>query len=227
MRTERRHELETNTLAQTLARWLNWFKPYFTPILGILIAVAIVATVVSVLSRQSGKKQQAAWDAYYLAMSPGLERWPLDTSELQELAKNLDGIAGKQTGSTASPWTQLALADVDAAIGTEMLFQDREKGRQRLEEAVTRYQSLEDLGADEMIRIRTLLGLARAYESLGRLNEAKGAYQELEQRGMFANFSRARIAALNRPDIEQFYGWFVESNGHESETNHTPATANP
>ena len=196
-------------------------------ILGILIAVAIVATVASVLSRQSGKKQRAAWDAYYLAMSPGLERWPLDTNELQELAKNLDGIAGKQTGSTASPWTQLALADADAALGTEMLFKDREKGRQRLEEAVTRYQSLEDLEVNEMIRIRTLLGLARAYESLGRLNEAKGAYQELEQHDMFANFSRARIAALNRPDIEQFYGWFVGSNGRESETNHTPATEIP
>ena len=41
MKTERRHELQTNVLADSLARWIEAVKPYSRAALAVVIALVV------------------------------------------------------------------------------------------------------------------------------------------------------------------------------------------
>ena len=69
MKTERRHELQTNTLAQHLAEWIEKIKPYSTAITVVIGAVIIVAIVAAYLAQSKSAADQAAWDKFTYAMT--------------------------------------------------------------------------------------------------------------------------------------------------------------
>ncbi len=76
MKSEHRHELETNWLAHHVAIWLNRLQPYNALIVGGLLAIAILFFSISFFSGESSARQSAAWNSYNQAvegMLPNLE----------------------------------------------------------------------------------------------------------------------------------------------------------
>ena len=96
MKTERRHDLETNLLARKLAGWVEHVKP-FSNATGV-VAIALVVALVGwfFLNSQTANRESVAWDDYFLAT---LGR-PIEPAKLQATAQ-------QHSGSSVAHWANL------------------------------------------------------------------------------------------------------------------------
>lgn len=203
MKTERRHDLETNLLAQKLAGWIKLVQPYSGAATVVAVAAAVVLVGWFFLGRQAAKADAEAWNAYFLAT--------VDPNADPEL---LLTTAEKHSGSQVAYWANLTWADKQLLSGTQTLFIDKTRARGSLTTAVEAYRLLETSGAPELVRQRASFGLARAYESLGQVDLARKQYQKVhdqDDQGTFAALAKSRVDALDRPEIQEFYTWFASA----------------
>jgi hypothetical protein len=107
------------------------------------------------------------------------------------------------------PWARIAWADGQLLFGSRILFRSREEATQFLGRAIDAYLELQGDDQHEMVRQRATYGLARAYESLSRLDEAREAYLDLS--GAFADAARNRAATLDEQESRRFYDWLVQA----------------
>ena len=68
MKTQRRHELQTNQLADTIGMYLQKVRPYQKQILYGLVAILLLAGAVLYLSTQQQARAGASWEDYFSAM---------------------------------------------------------------------------------------------------------------------------------------------------------------
>lgn len=198
MKTERRHELETNWLARQLARWIDQLKPYGKAVTGVLVAAVVVGTSVWFFSQQTSQTEAAAWDAYYLATEGG-------RPNLDELAK----LAVEHAGTSVQQWAELARADSQLQIGTRLLFRDKQEAANLINQAIAEYEQIRKSVQSEPLRQRATFNLARAYEALGKLDDAIRTYQQVE--GAFREMAQARLEVLEQKSSKQFYDWFAQA----------------
>ncbi|HCK42239.1 MAG TPA: hypothetical protein DHW22_11475, partial [Planctomycetaceae bacterium] len=64
MKTERRHDLETNTLALKMTSMIETIKPYWNKLLGVVILLVAMLAVSSFINSQSKATEENAWAAY-------------------------------------------------------------------------------------------------------------------------------------------------------------------
>ena len=195
---DRRHELEDNDLAESTVALVDRIRPHLGTIalaVGRVIAALAAWTVVS--SQQAASRSQS-WDACMAALSEGNP-------------ERLTDVIRRYPGSAAAQWSQLMMADGAIAEGTQLLFVDRGRARQRLEAAIGIYSGLLAERPLALVAERAAFGLAKARESLGQLEEARRGYEavvseypESAVRGIAEN----RIAALARESTRQWYDWF-------------------
>ena len=198
MKTERRHDLETNLLARKLAGWVNQIKPYSNATGVVAVALVVVLVGWFFLSRQTAKRESVAWNDYFLVT---LDR-SIDPAKLQATAQ-------QHSGSSVAHWANLAWADSQLQLGTQALFVNKTQARNHLQQAVDAYRLLETSSAPELIRERASFGLARVFESLGRVDDARRQYMTVQ--GTFAGLAKERVDRLDRSEIRQFYDWFAKA----------------
>jgi hypothetical protein len=198
MKTERRHELETNTLAKKLARWIELVKPYSKVFGGVLVAVLVIAVVGMFVRRQAARAEAAAWDAYYQATEGG-------RPSLDELL----AVADEHRNTSVEPWARIAWADSQLQVGARLLFHDRSMAQQFLSRAIDAYLELKTDAGNDLIRQRAIYGLARANETLSHLDRAHQEYAEVG--GAFAEAAKARATLIEEKPSKEFYDWFAQA----------------
>jgi hypothetical protein len=118
----------------------------------------------------------------------------------------------------------LLQADTLLAEGINALFEDREDAEKRIAESIDSYTVVRDTaGADPLVVSRANLGLARAHESLGKIDEAVKAYGEvvrLKESDAIVKIAENRIAELKNPATTEFLTWFAKQDFKPA----TPAT---
>lgn len=203
MKTERRHELQTNVLAHSLARWIEAAKPYSRAGTAILIALVVALFAWAYLSTQSSRRQADGWNEYFDAMG-GRNPDPRDL---------LYDISSRYTGTIVAQWSRLTLADFQLDQGTGRLLQDRKMAREELREASEKYQALLLEATQPTILQRATYGLARAHEALGELERARGEYRSLATKwpgGPFAAAAKMRANDLDQLPTKNFYDWLAK-----------------
>ena len=68
MKTERRHELQTNALAARLTKWIEKTKEHSSGITMTVIIVGLVAGATFLFAQQSASRTEEAWE--HLDMAP-------------------------------------------------------------------------------------------------------------------------------------------------------------
>ena len=195
---ERRHELEDNDPAESTIALVDRIRPHLRT-LAIAAAglVAIVAAWTFTSAQQAATKSQS-WDACMAALSEGNP-------------DRLTDVIRRYPGSAASQWSQLMMADGAMAEGTQLLFADRERARQRLDSAIGIYTGLLAERPLALIAERAVFGMAKARESLGQLEEARRGYEAIlaeYPESAVRSIAESRIAALSRESTRQWYDWF-------------------
>ncbi len=205
MKTERRHELQKNDLADFVGHEIDQYKPYLKTGLGVIVALIAVGFTIAYLSQQQSSKNAAAWTGLFdLLASPS-------TEDLQKFAED-------NSGTQAAAWADLAAGDMKLREGANGMFIDRSAAEVNLDEAKKFYKSaLDKAGKESMIRYRAQLGLAQTYEALNEPEDAEKLYEELAKLGEtspFGSVAADRLATVKRLNEEKWYTWFAK---------HTPA----
>ena len=203
MKTERRHELHTNALADWLGEQIERLRPYSRVAVGILLVIVVVLGLYTYLTTQSVAQTDKAWQRYFQAVDTLQQRG--DPDPLTQLAQSSD-FARTPVGY----WSALSLADHHLNEGINQLFNDRAAAMQSLREAINEYTQVATQTQIPLLAERATLGIARAYESVNDLASARLAYEKLanESSGAFSAEAQQRMQDLDQDSTKRFYDWF-------------------
>ncbi len=198
MKNERRHELQHNDLADWIAKKFKAIEPYSKSLLAIAIAACVIFFAYSFISGRAKDRETAEWDHF-------------DGTE-----EELNGVVQRHApGTSVGDTSHLALANLDLRRGIRSLFMEKDgsASKKLIQSALDNYAAVAKSTSDNMLKQMAICGKARAHESLGQLNEAKSEYEKLlkfEKGAIFDDYSKQRIAELNRPSIKTFYDKLTE-----------------
>ena len=202
MKAQHRHELQTNQLAKWLEDGIELFKPYARAIVGVLVALAIVMAVYAYLGMVQRRTEMAASDQLING---------LNSPSPHELQAAMDEYRGTQPAVIA----QLVLAERLLDNGSDMLFSDKQAGRENLFKAAEAFAVVEKEAKDPLLRGWAMYGLGRAHESMGDLDRAHEDFQQLVKEypeGSLADAARAHVNRLDQPGVKDFYDWFAKQD---------------
>lgn len=204
MKTTRRHELQTNELADRLSHWIEAVKPYSRAALAVVLAIVVVIFAWSYLSSQSSRKQAEGWNAFFAAMN---ERDPQES---------LADIASRYAGSEVASWARVTLADIQTQIGTNQLFAEKGKAKDELRDAAEKYRAVLLETQEPALLQRAMFGLARAHEAQGTpdsLDNARKEYRSIGEKwpdSPYAKDAASRAVALDTAAAKNFYDWVAK-----------------
>jgi hypothetical protein len=209
MKTQRRHELATNELADRLGKVIERAKPYTTSIVGTVLACAVLAGGYLVYRGRSASKVEEGWSNYFAALDEGKP-------------DALRNVADEFATTPAGHWSRLSLADAMLAKGVQQLFDDRDAAEESLKDAVAGYSEvIKRAPPDSLLAERATYGLGEAFESLGELSKAREQYTAVQERwkqGAFNGQAQQRLADLDRDSTREFYDWFATQHPRPKET---------
>ena len=198
MKSERRHDLQSNELANTLGSGIEKVQPFSQYIVGGVVIAALLAVGWGVYTSFARKNAAAAWTEYYFTLNSG-------DAEL------FKAIADKHPGSAAAIWAEQTAGDEYLADGIDALYKDRGQGVELLKKAISSYEAVNSTAQQPELRTRAVLGLAQAHESLGEIDKAKALYQQVITDGLqpaITTVATNRVAFLNSQTGKEFYAWF-------------------
>src|SRR5690349_6891211 len=119
MKSEKRHQLEQNELANWLGQSIKTVEPYLKPI---VVGLAIVALAFAAVT----------WWRGYSARGSATALNQFSTAFSQQNIGALDDVAADYPGTTAAHWAALEAANLRLAEGSQLLFIDRANATQQL-----------------------------------------------------------------------------------------------
>ncbi len=175
-------------------------RPY---VQGISAVVLLAAALWIALTGMRGNKQrqlQEGWQAYM-------------TAAAEQDMESLRGLGGRFPKTEAAAWGMQSAGDIALATGSRNMYFDRAAAIELLKRAREDYESAGNMATTELLKQRSLLGLAQAQEALNEFDDAVATYEKVVTRwpdSSLAQTSKERIAFLNHPDTTAFYNWFME-----------------
>lgn len=249
MKSEERHRLEQNALADWLGRVMLKVRPYSTLILTAAVVGAVVFGAASWWVRSSAQGTEAAWDSLYTALNNATNSG--DPRPLKQLVERYRGTA-------VGYWAAVTASEIHLARGTAEILSNRADAIAEIKNAQEGFSLVADECRDIRLRERALFGRGRSYEALagtgdvaGHLERAIADYEQvlaLDTGSVYGRFAKQRIEQLRARYVKDFYkrvaeyqppaaratatagsssGSFSENILNATETTSQPAAAKP
>ncbi len=202
MKSDRRHELQQNELANYLGRINRSIEPY-SRIIAIVVGAAILGTIAYGLynSKNTGERSDATLQLIQATGSG-------DAEVLAQVGDNFPD-------TPAGVWSRLYQANEYLGEGIRTLFINRGNAEETLDQARITYQEALDASTDPLLRSRANFGIARASEARGDIDAAIAAYKDCiaanESEAMIKK-AQERIDSLSTPETQKFLVWFSEQD---------------
>lgn len=212
MKSERRHELQQNELADILGRFIKKAEPYAPVVLTAIIALVIAGLAFSYFQSRAATQRSDATLLYLLNSGQG------DPAALGD-------IAASYPDTKAAQLAKLSQADAYLSQGIEAMFTDRELATADLQDALTTYQDVFDAAEEQIVRSRAAFGTARTHEALGEIDQAIESYQqvvEIHESDAIVEVAEQRIKSLQRADTKEFLAWFSEQKPQSADPSLPP-----
>ena len=200
MKTDRRHELQTNVLADWIGKHLSQWEAHSKTIIALVLLVAAAAIAGTVLVQQQAARAQVGWNHFFQAFG---DRDP----------EALGRVAVANQGTTPGDWALLAEADLKLSEGIGDLYTNRTNAKENLEQAERTYLTIESLASEDLLRERAWFGLGQVYESLADIDKAKQYYGKLISSSPTSGLGKEaarRTKDLSDPATEKWYNWFAK-----------------
>jgi tetratricopeptide (TPR) repeat protein len=199
MKTQRRHELETNKLADWISKNADQYKSHVRTFLIVIVGVIAIFFASLIYRSSRANNEGAAWQNFYNALS---ENRP---EAMVQVAKDHDG-------SKMALWAKQAAADLMLREGMLALFTDRDEANKHLKDAEKNLKEVEAAaGRDATLLERARFALGQAYESMGQLDDAKKYYdlvRKTDPESALGLLSAEKFEELSDPKTAEFYNWF-------------------
>ncbi len=199
MKSEERHKLHQNALALWLSQTFAAIKPYQNAILAVIIMVILALIFATWWTSESASSASRGWTQFFMASGGA------NPSALEKVAED-------NPRSRAAPAADLVAADLQLAQGCNMLFINKATANQQLNKALKLYQTVREQSPSPTLRAQAAFGLARAWESLGKLDTAIKFYTEVTTEWpdtVYARMSSRRVEDLKRLSTKEVYDKFA------------------
>jgi hypothetical protein len=204
MKSEHRHELQTNELGKFAEKMAVFIDIHGNRIMmGVCLACLPLAGFIY-WWRSDSNAQAAAWRDFSAA---------INSSKVEEF----HAVWQDHPGTAPAYWARVHEGEHWLAQGVEAMFRSVETGAENLKKARDSFQAVIDdrARAPAELRDRALIGLGRAYESIsdGSEGEAIKAYETLINEfpnSIYKKDAEERIRILNRGSGQEFYAWFTK-----------------
>lgn len=206
MKSEERHKLQQNDLADTLAKIVETLKPYQNGILGGILLILVVILLTRWWNGKTARENDLISAEFYTASSRAFATG--NPAELRSLVE-------KYPGSTAAPQAALTAADIYLNSACNLLFLNKAKANDELGEAVKIYEPLLPTLTNPFLKAQATFGLARAKECQNNLKDAKELYQEIVKNwpdGPYGVLATRRLADIERPATAEMYDKFAKTS---------------
>jgi hypothetical protein len=204
MKTQRRHELQTNVLADWLGRNMEAIQPFIGWILAGVAAVVLAILAYTYFNSRSESQIQEGWGAATkYAGEATAAVGGNDTAGFQDATKNLAKVVDDYSGTPLATFAEANLGDVNLYRGQMLMWTNRAEALQSLKEAVARYNSAIASTHEPLLKNRVRMNLATAYEWMFQVEDAKRAYQQVE--GIYQPAAQQQIAALEGATTAQLF----------------------
>lgn len=202
MKSERRHELQENVLASYLGRINTAIEPYSKLIVVVLATLVLAVVALAIYQSQTSATRSDA------------------TLQLIEASANSDAevlaeVANRYPNTAAGAWSRLYQGNQYMAEGISALYEDEALAEEQFEQARIAFRKALEIGDDRVLRSRAHFGLARVAESLGEIDAAVEAYQDVvavHESDAMVDKAQQRIDALSNPQTQDFLAWFHEQD---------------
>jgi hypothetical protein len=202
MKSEKRHELQKNELADWIGNHAEGASEYFWPIVGGVVAAFALAVGIAWYMNTREATAAVAWHKYYQAHAE-LER----DAELKQ-------VADDYASSAAAHWAKLGFADLNLARGANLLFKEKSEGNSKLLEAEKAYQDVLDKARDPELITRAQFGMARTKESRCQPEDARKYYEmvaKAEKDSPLGKAAARSAARMADPKTVEFLAWFAKA----------------
>ncbi len=196
MKSEHRHDLETNELARHLAVWIKKVKPHSNLLMGVAGVVLGLMVISRLWSAHTASQERAAWDAYAMATNTA-------DPELVQLQRAAD----EHPNTIMQEWAYATWADRQLQIAAQRYLIDRDASQERMLRVMGVYETLAVNARDEQVRDRSHLGLARIYEMQNKLEDARSEYRKVQ--GDMAALAGERATQLESAEVQAACQWLA------------------
>ena len=190
MKSERRHELRENDLADSVEQLSERLRPYVTPILSVAIGALVLVLISLFVSSRWEATRSESWDTCLSALVTG------DPEGFRE-------VVLRYPGTPAAQWAELILAERNLSEATDLLFAKMDPAndvaRERLQTAAAAYADVLSQRPPDMVAERATMGLAKARESLGELDQARRGYEAVADE--YPSSPMANLATEHADDL--------------------------
>jgi hypothetical protein len=206
MKSDRRHELQTNELANWIGRQYERHQGQLPTILWGALAVVAVIVVIGVWGSRSSTSVASAWEEFY----------QIGNLDQKVRPKRLKELAEKFPNTEIALWARLDLADQLCYDGHAKLDIDRAIAATQLNEAQQLYALiLKSPKAIPEMKRRAALAEAKCWELLGDREQAIESYRAVAKQFAtsypeLSQDAASRASELEQPEAADFYKWLAE-----------------
>jgi len=217
MKSERRHEIQENSLAHFLEGVLERAKPHATMIGGVGLALLLAFVGYVILQTDSGIVKNEEWNAVYSTLDQSF-RVGEDDVKRQEVAQEFATLSGDYGTSRPALWAEYFYGQQNLTQASDLAFSDPQSAAADIERALKSFQKVYDSADLPVLKVKALWGMAEAYElqaTKESLAKAKTNYEEILVIWPDTNTSemaQQRIERLNNEGVEGFYAWYRDQD---------------
>jgi tetratricopeptide (TPR) repeat protein len=205
MKTKRRHELHTNALADWLGLYVEKARPYFGWLAGGGMAIIVLLLGWSYFSSRSQKQMYDGWtlanESNRLAITAINNN---DSDKFQDAMKKLTKLVDDYSGSPLAAFAEASMGDLHLLRGQTLMWVQPSDARDKMRQAIGHYQDAIKLTSEPLLKNRLRLNLGTAHEWLFDLNEARKAYEQVDD-GIYKQAAQQQLAALDQATQDKLF----------------------
>lgn len=207
MKSEQRHKLQTNLLADRVGNAVEKARPFLGMALLGLLALVGLGIAGGVWYSYSQQKSAAAWKEFYFAGN--------DPDQLRQVYQ--DAASG-----SAAVWARQGEANSNLSNALKKVFIDRDEADDLLKQAKKGFEQVIQETNDPMLKCRATLGLAQTLETMSDIDAAQETYRKL--------LKMPKVDASLVKEVQSRLDWFESDEGKAFKDwfkDFKPATATP
>ncbi|QDU76264.1 hypothetical protein Pan97_33100 [Bremerella volcania] len=217
MKSERRHEIQENSLAHFLEGIVEQAKPHATMIGGVALALLLGFVGYVILNTDSGVVKNEEWSAVYSTLDQSF-RVGEDDVKRQEVAQEFATLSTDFGTSRPALWAEYFYGQQNLTQASDLAFSDPQSATADIERALKSFQKVYDSADLPVLKVKALWGMAEAYElqaTKESLAKAKSNYEEVMVIWPDTNTSllaEERIKRLDNQGVDGFYAWYRDQD---------------
>ena len=203
MKSEHRHELQTNDLGKLAKKGAHYIDQHGNRLMTIISVSAVVLAIGIYVFRSRANERNNASIELSMALANGKP-------------EVLHDVWNRYQNTVSGYWALVHEGEARLKEGVEGTFRNLDRGTEDVKKAQEAFQLVVSAsGVPKDIRERALIGLARAQESNpeGKEGDAVKSYELFVKefpRSIYLSDAESRISVLKGEKGREFYSWFAK-----------------